>query len=57
MITAVTAHIGVASSGQGTPSCLPEPMEHRGVDGPRRLWWDAAPLQGYPPAPHTPEVG
>lgn len=58
MITAVTAHFGVAPLGQGTPSCLPEPTEHRGgVDHPRRLWWDAAPLQGYPPAPRTPEVG
>lgn len=52
MITAVTAHFGVAPLGQGTPNCLPEHTEHWEVNR-----WDAAPLQSYPPEPHTPEVG
>lgn len=57
MITAATALFGVAPL--GTPSCLPKLMGHRGVSQLRGLWWDAAPLQSFPPvsAPHMPEVG
>lgn len=57
MIIAVTAHFVVAPLGQRTSSHLPESMEHEGVNPPSCLQWEAAPLQGYTPAPSLPEVG
>lgn len=59
MITAATALFGVAPLVYGTQSGFPKLMGHRGVNQPRSLWLDAAPLQSFPqaPVPRMPEVG
>lgn len=59
MITAATALFATWGCTLGTPSCLPKLTGHRRVSQPRSLWWDAAPLQSFPPvsAPRMPEVG